>query len=163
MKRILFANAFWNLDFLSFHRWRSSRFAKCAFIHLMHFTFFWPFFFLSRMGQIENEMGERKKDVVEKMNIQEFKISLFLSRFFSLNKKANKNAHCSLMSTKNVQLSPSFFSNETPLQQKKKFICTIFKSPKWVITMWEIYGWNIGRQIKAKNERTSRHWNKVSK
>jgi hypothetical protein len=46
------------------------------------------------------------------------------------------------------------------LQQKKKFICTIFKSPKWVITMWEIYGWNIGRQIKAKNERTSRHWNK---
>jgi hypothetical protein len=49
------------------------------------------------------------------------------------------------------------------LQQKKKFICTIFKSPKWVITMWEIYWCEIGRQIKAKNGRTSRHWNKVSK
>jgi hypothetical protein len=34
------------------------------------------------MGQIENEMGERKKDVVEKMNIQEFKISLSFSLIF---------------------------------------------------------------------------------
>jgi hypothetical protein len=94
------------------------------------FYIFLAIFFSQQNGSNRNEMGERKKGVVEKMDIQEFKISLFLSRFFSLNKKANKNAHCSLMSTKNVQLSPSFFSNETPLQQKKKFICTIFKSPK---------------------------------
>jgi hypothetical protein len=75
------------------------------------------------MGQIEMKWGKRKKDVVEKMDIQEFKISLSFSLiFFISNKKANKNAHCSLMSTKNFQLSPSFFSNETPLQEKKVYL-----------------------------------------
>jgi hypothetical protein len=83
------------------------------------------------MGQIEMKWGKERKALLKKWTFRNLKsLSLSLSFFFILNKKANKNAHCSLMSTKNVQLSPSFFSNETPLQQKKKFICTIFKSPK---------------------------------
>jgi hypothetical protein len=82
------------------------------------------------MGQIEMKWGKERKTLLKKWTFRNLKYrSLSLSFFFILNKKANKNAHSSLMSTKNVQLSPSFFSNETPLQQKKSLFAQFLRAP----------------------------------